>query len=124
MMREPAAAVDPSGPPPPPSPFLFNRSAGQCWLREETPRSAAAEAALRASGFALGCSVANRCALPLRLPRVLFVKLLEEGSTQRPFVPTLALLEEFDPDAAKARGARQRDGGLARASEPEALLSV
>lgn len=31
------------------------------------------------------------------------MKLLEEGSTQRAFVPTLALLEEFDPDAVKAR---------------------
>lgn len=105
MSREAPSAGGGGGDASPPSPFVFVRSAGQFWLRDSAPRSPVAEAALRASGFCLGSAVANRCAVPLRLPRALFVKLLDEGSAGSggcTFSPTLELLREFDPDAAQS----------------------
>ena len=84
-----------------PSLFVYNREAGAEWFNLKLAQSRRLEAAYRYAGWLMGQAMNNRCELDVRLPRVLFKRLLQ-GSR---FSPTMELLQEFDPDA--ARGIRQ-----------------
>jgi hypothetical protein len=69
--------------------FAYNREAGAEWFNQSLPRSKRLESAYRFAGWLMGQAMNNRCELDVRLPRVLFTRLLEGVK----FAPTAELLQ-------------------------------
>lgn len=76
--------------------MTFNRAAGCLWMNEMLTESRTNRARVRYLGWLLAQAVCNRASLGVPLAEVLFTKLIESSS----FSPTLAVLQEFDPEAA------------------------
>ncbi|GMH39124.1 hypothetical protein BSKO_07022 [Bryopsis sp. KO-2023] len=79
-------------------PFLFNRSAGAFWLNADMEENEESVDGFRFAGWLLGQSIHNRCHVGIQLPELFFQRLIDGED----FSVSLAMLEEFDEEAARA----------------------